>query len=92
MRGEDGSEDGLGFGGSGEGLGLLVEAIEDWALAVSRLLTLSRRESGMERLNQSLEGSLRRAAIYLRALAAIVGPDGTTVVPADQQIYRDQRA
>jgi hypothetical protein len=53
---------------------LLTEAIEDWAMAVSRLLAISRGESGLARLSENLEDSLRRAAAYLSALAVIDDP------------------
>lgn len=48
--------------------GLLIEAIEDWALAVGRLLALSRAESGLGHLSENLERSLCRAAAYLSAM------------------------
>jgi len=67
---------------------LLIEAIEDWAMAVGRLLGLS-RESGLERLSESLEGSLRRAATYLRTMAPIVSPDPATAALVDHQAHRD---
>jgi hypothetical protein len=65
--------------------GLLVEAIEDWALAISRLLALSRQRDELDVLSESLERSLRRAAIYLRAMAAIDGPGGTAFCHAGQR-------
>jgi len=54
--------------------GLFTEAIEDWAAAVGRLLALSRCESGLERLSEDLEHSLRCAAAYLSGLAVIDAP------------------
>jgi predicted chitinase len=53
---------------------LLTEAIEDWAMAMGRLLALSRGESGLARLSENLEYSLRCAATYLSTLAVIDDP------------------
>ncbi|MDB5806226.1 MAG: hypothetical protein JWN73_3548 [Betaproteobacteria bacterium] len=53
---------------------LLIEAIEEWALAQGQLLGLARGESGMEHLTESLEASLRRAAAYLGEVAATADP------------------
>ena len=53
---------------------LLIEAIENWASAVSRLLGIVRLEEGLEHLTESLEMSLRRAAGYLSRVAAKSDP------------------
>lgn len=60
--------------------GLLIEAIEEWALAVGNLLRLVRAEGEHRQLRQSLERSLRRAATYLSGVAALDNPDTRLVV------------
>ncbi|HEX4328912.1 MAG TPA: hypothetical protein VH105_19000 [Burkholderiales bacterium] len=68
---------------------LLIEAIEGWALAISRLLGLARERDGFEALSESLEGSLCRAGVYLRAMSAVAGPGGTDFSVAGQRAYRE---
>lgn len=54
---------------------LLLEALEDWALAAGQLLRLSRQDSELDDLSKSLERSLRQASNYLSTVAAMNDPD-----------------
>lgn len=59
---------------------LLIEAIEEWALSLGRLLELSRQDDGLERLSETVQDSLQRAAAYLSRVAASAGSDGSLYV------------
>lgn len=54
---------------------LLIEAVEEWAMSLGRLLGIARKEDGLDRLTQSLEQSLYRASVYLAGMAARGRPD-----------------
>jgi hypothetical protein len=60
---------------------LFVEAVEGWAMAVSELLTLSRRDAELRRLTDCLEYSLRCASGYLASLALADPRQPLTEVP-----------